>query len=155
MISSDAESAVTVAEQRNGSGLKYGIRINFLGVGVAAIAAFVASGLWYSPLLFGNLYMSVRGAEPGVMSPAEILIELGRTLVVAYVFAHLVVRLGVRDWRGAVRFGLLVWIGFPVMILLGSVAHENVSLQLAAIHAGDWLVKVVILSVVPSLWRAR
>ncbi len=92
MISSDAESAVTVAEQRDSSGIKYGSRINFLGVGVAAIAAFVASGLWYSPLLFGNLYVSVHGAEPGVMSPAEILIELGRTLVVAYVFPHLVMR---------------------------------------------------------------
>jgi hypothetical protein len=154
-VTSSAVSAITATEQRNGRRINDGKRINYLGVGVAAAAAFVASGLWYSPLLFGNLYMSVRGAEPGVMSPTEILIELGRTLVVAYVFAHLVVRLGVRDWLGAVRFGLLVWIGFPVMILLGSVAHENVPLQLAAIHAGDWLVKVVILAVVPSLWRAR
>ncbi len=24
---------------------------------------FVASGLWYSPLLFGTLYMTVRGAD--------------------------------------------------------------------------------------------
>lgn len=130
-------------------------RINYLGVAVATVAAFVASGLWYSPLLFGTLYMTVRGADPGVMSPTEVVVELARTLVVAYVFARLVARLGVYDWQGAIRFGLLVWIGFPTMILLGSVAHENVPLQLAAIHAGDWLVKVLILALVPSLWRAR
>jgi len=129
-------------------------RMNYPGVIVAGVAAFVASGLWYSPLLFGTLYTTVRGADPGVMAPAEVVIELVRTLVVAYVFTRFVVLLGVHDWKRAVRLGLWIWIGFPTMILLGSVAHENVPLQLAAIHAGDWLVKVLILAVVPSLWRA-
>jgi hypothetical protein len=41
-----------------------------------------------------------------------------------------------------VRLGALVWV-FPAMILLGSVVHENVSLMLAAIHAGDWMVKLL------------
>ena len=81
------------------------------------------------------------------------MVELIRTLVVAYVFARLVGLVGIRTWQRAVRLGLWVWIGFPTMILLGSVAHENVPLQLAAIHAGDWLVKVLILAVVPSVWR--
>jgi hypothetical protein len=130
-------------------------KINYLAVVVAAVAAFVASGLWYSPVLFGTLYAQVRGAAPGAMAPGEIGIELLRTLVVAYVFAQLVKLLGVRDWQRGLRLGLLVWIGFPTMILLGSVAHENVPLALAAIHSGDWLVKVLILAVVPSVWRRR
>ena len=129
------------------------LRMNYPGVVVAALAAFVASGLWYSPLLFGTLYAQVRGAEPGPMGPGEIGVELLRTLVVGYVFARLITMLGIRDWTGALRLSLLVWIGFPTMILLGSVAHENVPLQLAAIHAGDWLVKGLILTIVPSLWR--
>jgi hypothetical protein len=128
-------------------------RMNYLGVVAAAVAAFVASGVWYSPLLLGTQYAQLRAADPGSMTPTEILIEFIRTLVVAYVFARFVARVGVRDWKAALRFGLWVWIGFPTMILLGSVAHENVPLPLAAIHAGDWLVKVLILSLVPSLWR--
>jgi hypothetical protein len=127
--------------------------MNYLGVVAAAAAAFVASGLWYSPLLLGNQYVRVRGADAGVMAPGEILVELVRTLVVAYVFARFVMLLGVRDWKRALRVGLWVWIGFPTMILLGSVAHENVPLPLAAIHAGDWLVKSLIMAIVPSLWR--
>jgi hypothetical protein len=129
------------------------MKMNYLGVVAAAVAAFVASGLWYSPLLLGTQYVQVRGADAGDMTPGEILVELVRTLVVAYVFARFVVLLGVQDWKRAVRLGLLVWIGFPTMILLGSVAHENVPLLLAAIHAGDWLVKSLILTVVPSVWR--
>ena len=103
----------------------------------------MASGLWYSPLLFGTLYAKLRGADPGPMSPGEIVVELLRTLIIAYVFAHCVALFGVRDWDRALRFSIWVWIGFPTMILLGSVAHENVPLQLAAIHAGDWLVKIL------------
>jgi hypothetical protein len=52
-----------------------------------------------------------------------------------------------------VGLGLLAWIGFPVMILLGSVQWEDVPWKLAAIHAGDWLVKLLILSVILGVWR--
>jgi hypothetical protein len=45
------------------------------------------------------------------------------------------------------RLGALVWM-FPASILLGSVIHENVPLALAAIHAGDWLVKLLLMSVI-------
>jgi hypothetical protein len=129
--------------------------MNYPGVGVAAVVAFVASGLWYSPVLLGTLYVQVRGADAGTMSPGEIVVELLRSLIVAYVLAHFVNLLGVRDRRRALRFGIWVWIGFPCMILLGAVAHENVPLPLAAIHAGDWLVKVVIMTLIPSVWRTQ
>jgi hypothetical protein len=33
------------------------------------------------------------------------------------------------------------------------VAQENVSWKLAAIHAGDWLAKLVIIAVLVSVWR--
>jgi hypothetical protein len=39
------------------------------------------------------------------------------------------------------------------MILLGSVVHENVPLMLAAIHAGDWLVKPLLMAVIIGVWR--
>jgi hypothetical protein len=37
-------------------------------------------------------------------------------------------------------------------ILLGSVVHENVPLMLAAIHAGDRLVKLLLIAVIVSVW---
>jgi hypothetical protein len=58
--------------------------MNYQSVVVAAVAAFVASGLWYSPLLFGTLYAQVRGAEPATVGAVEIGVELLRTLVVAF-----------------------------------------------------------------------
>jgi hypothetical protein len=39
------------------------------------------------------------------------------------------------------------------MIPLYSVVHENVPLMLAAIHAGDWLVKLLLMAVIIGVWR--
>ena len=80
------------------------------------------------------------------------LFVIVQSLVVAFMLAYFVERLGVVDWRGAVRLGALVWI-FPAMILLGSVVHENVPFMLAAIHAGDWLVKLLLMAVIVGVWR--
>jgi len=40
-----------------------------------------------------------------------------------------------------------------VIILTGSVLWENTPWKVAAIHAGDWLVKLLVISVIVTLWR--
>jgi hypothetical protein len=55
--------------------------------------------VWYSPLLFGKAYMELRGMNPAAMAgmkiPAgEMLGEFVHNLVIAFVLAHFVVRLG-------------------------------------------------------------
>jgi hypothetical protein len=54
---------------------------------------------------------------------------------------------------GLVNFGLLLWFGFPLILLTGSVLWDNVPLKLAAIHAGDWLVKMLVIPLIVSAWR--
>jgi hypothetical protein len=129
-------------------------RINYLAVLVAAVAAFVASSVWYT--IFANASMELRGIDPAtaadVGTPAwTMLFVVVQSLVVALMLAYFVGHLGIVDWKGAVRLGALVWI-FPGMILLSSVVHENVPLMLAAIHAGDWLVKLLLMSVILGMW---
>jgi len=55
---------------------------------------------------------------------------------------------GVRDRGAAVRLGLGLWAAFPAVLLSGSVVHEKVPWQQAAIHAGDWLMKLLLISLV-------
>jgi Protein of unknown function (DUF1761) len=135
------------------------VHVNYLAVLVAAIAVFVLGWLWYSPLLFFKPWMRLRGLDPdAAMAGAKIpggklLIEFVRCIVLAYVIARLVALLGVSSWLGAVHFGLSVWIGFPVVLLTGSVIWDNVPWKVAAIHAGDWLVKLLVLPIILSVWR--
>jgi Protein of unknown function (DUF1761) len=130
-------------------------RMNYLAVFVAAVAAFVASSVWYT--VFATASMELRGIDPAtaadVGTPAwTMLFVVVQSFVVAFMLAYFVVHLGIVDWRSAVRLGVLVWI-FPAMILLGSVVHEKVPLLLATIHAGDWLVKLLLMSVILGVWR--
>jgi hypothetical protein len=81
------------------------------------------------------------------------LLEFVRSLVVAYVLARFVVLLNITHWTSGVELGLWLWIGFPIVLLAGSVLHENVPRKLAAIHAGDWLVKLLLMAVILSVWR--
>ena len=133
-------------------------RINYWAVVVAVLATFVTSAVWY--MAFSHQYMELLGINPNdtaatAMPVWQILIVLARHLVVALVIAYLVMRLGVVDWKSALLLGLLLWVGFPVVLLAGSVANDNVPLALAAIHGGDWLVKILLITVIFSVWRKK
>ena len=127
--------------------------INYLAVAVAAVAAFILSAAWYA--LFGKQLAGLDDAyaDSGSMPAWKVVVELVRSLVVAMALAWLAVSIDITDWAGAVGLGLAAWIGFPVVLLTGSVILENVPWKLAAIHAGDWLVKLVVVTVIVSLWR--
>jgi len=135
------------------------VHVSYLPVLVAAVVVFVLGWLWYSPLLFYKPWMRLRGLDPvAAMSGAKmpggkLLVELARCVILAYVIARFVALLGISSWMGAVHFGFMVWIGFPVIILTGSILWENTPWKVAAIHAGDWLVKMLVISLIVTLWR--
>jgi hypothetical protein len=131
--------------------------MNYLAIAVTTVAAFVASSVWY--VVFGKQRMQLLGNDPGAtadmrkVQPWKMLGEIVRSFIVAYVLARFVVLLGIVDWKGAVRLGLWVWFGFPFMILVGSVVWDRRPWKLAAIHAGDWLVKILLMAIMLAVWR--
>src|SRR5256885_4487769 len=135
------------------------VHLNYLAVLVAAVAVFVLGWLWYSPLLSYKPWMRLRGLDPvaamagAKMPTGKLLIELVRCLVLACVVARLVALLGVSSGLGAVHVGLSLWVGFPVILLTGSILWDNVPWRVAAIHAGDWLVKLLVIPIIVSAWR--
>jgi len=132
--------------------------INDLAVVVAAVVAFVMGGLWYSPLLFGKAWATLRGSDsPGAagaqMRPPEILAEFVRGLIVAVVLAGFVAHLGIVNWVDAIYLGLAVWIGFQATSIVGAVIHEYYPWKLYAIHTGDALAKTLVMAVILGVWR--
>ena len=128
--------------------------INSLAVVVAAVAAFVASSVWY--IVFGKELATASAAFAEVRQkpqPWKMLGVLVTSLVLALVLAYFIGLIGNVDWMGAVRVGVLLWIGLSAMQWVGSMLWENVPLKMAAIHAGDWLVKLVLITVIVGVWR--
>jgi uncharacterized protein DUF1761 len=130
--------------------------VPYIGVLVAAAAAFVASSLYY--VVFGKRLMALLPAESVAVDMRKVpawkkAAEFVRGFVVAFVVASFVEQFGIVDWKGAVRLAILVWIGFPFMILAGSVLWDNRPWKFAAIHSGDWLMKLVLMAVILGRWH--
>ena len=125
-----------------------------LSIVVAAVAAFVLSFVWY--MVFGGrlaeLSPAYAAADAQPAAPAAAL-ELLRSLVLAAVLATLAAGVGADTWLEGAGLGLLAWVGFPLVILAGSVVHERYPWPLAAIHLGDWLLKLLLVAAVVSAWR--
>ena len=79
--------------------------------------------------------------------------ELARSATVATGVAVLARRTGVAGTGGALALGAGLWTAFPLVLLTGSVVHEKVPWQLAAIHGGDWLLKLLAVSAVVGSGR--
>lgn len=119
-----------------------------IGIVIAAVAAFVLSAVYY-------------GAMPAPQTPqplpqrpmgAQVLVEVSRNVAVAALVAGL---LGAADWNGAgagLLLGTSLWI-LPAVLLAGSVFHEGVPTRRAALHGGDWLIKLVAIGTLVGLFR--
>jgi hypothetical protein len=129
--------------------------LNFWAVVTAAIAAFVLSSVWYG--VFGKQLAELSPAYDDAGSGAprppawKLLVEVARSTVVASVLAGLAAELDITDWTGAVALGFAVWIGFPVVLWTGAIMWEKVPWMLATIHAGDWLLKLLLIAVIVSV----
>jgi hypothetical protein len=119
---------------------------------VATALCFFLGAVYY--VIFGAQLTRVSDAAgSGVQaSPWAMGIEVLRCLVLAAVVAGLAAQARVGSWAGGLVLGLVLWIGFPVVLWIGAIVHENIRWRLAAIHAGDWLVKLLAVGVVVSVW---
>ena len=129
------------------------IEVSYLAVAVAAVAAFVISSIYYAVLGKQLAALSPAYADAGRPPPWKLLVEIVRSLIVATVLACLAAKLEITDVTGALLLGLSMWIGFPVVLLAGSVLWEKVPPKLATIHAGDWLLKLLAVTIIVSVWH--
>lgn len=120
---------------------------SLLAVIGAAVSGFIGSAIYYS--VFSDQPSAVGGdGVPPDTRPWVYGAEFARTLVVAAVFAAVASVGGFDSWPGGVLLGLVLWLGFPSMLWVGAILHEGTSFSLAALHAGDWLFKLVIIGVI-------
>jgi hypothetical protein len=131
------------------------IDVNYVALGVAAVAAFILSTAYY--IAFGRQYAELRGLSPEAAAarpPAwKVLVELVRSLLVAAVVAGLADLLEITSWTEAATLAVSLWVAFPVVLLVGSVIWDDVPPKLAAIHGGDWLLKLVLIAVIVGSWQ--
>ena len=131
--------------------------INYWAVIVTTLAAFAFSSVYY--MVFGKARMKLLANEPGATADVrkvpvwKVLLELVRSFVVTLVMAHVIVLARIAGWLDAAQLAIWIAIGFPVMILMGSVTWDKRPWKLAAIHGGDWIIKLLLIAVILGVWR--
>jgi hypothetical protein len=126
-----------------------------LAVLVAGVAGGVVTPLWYLALQD----VHARLVPPGGRNITDFrtaplaakLLDFARGFVVAAVLAYVLHAAGATTVAPAVGLAVLLWLGFPAVLLVAPVIWGGESWRLQLLHAGDWLIKLVVMAVMISL----
>jgi len=127
----------------------------YLAVVITGLVAFSSSLVWYSPLLFGDIWTRFADASVATAPTWKLVVAPLREIVTAAVLAFVIIRVEPRDWKSALLLGFALWVGFYVVQLTGAVIWDNMPWPLGAVHAGDWLMKMLFMTVTLSAWHRR
>jgi hypothetical protein len=130
------------------------VELNPAAIAVSAIAAQIVSIGYYVPLTpqLAKLSAAYEDTEAAVPPPGKLLLEFVRNLVLATVVAGLSSELDLSKLVEGLGLGAILWIGFPVVLWTGAVMWEKIPPRLAAIHSGDWLIKLLLVAAIVTVW---
>lgn len=122
------------------------------GIAIAAVSALVLSSVYYmvtTPL--EQRVLGDRALDRGRPAPWKVVTELVRTAVVAAAFAWIAERGDLLALPSSLLLALVLWAAFPLVLLTGSMMWERVPWPTAAVHSGDWLLKLLLVAFVIGL----
>ncbi len=131
-------------------------QMNLLAVVVAALSAFMVGGLWYSPLLFGKVWMAETGlgpeelarrGHPGVIYGVSFVLALAAAVVLA-LFLGPAPALPF-DLGASLSVGV-AWVGTSFGI---NYLFERKTFRLFAVNAGYHTVQYGLMGLILGLWH--
>jgi hypothetical protein len=136
------------------------VDVSLWAIIIAAVASMIAGSFWYSPLFFGNAWVKLMGftkkdvdrAKKNGMTKLYFTTFVG-SIVMAYVLAYLIVITQSYGLDQGIKLGAIVWLGFIVPVLLGSVLWDGKPVNLFLINIGYWLVNLEIMGAILSSWN--
>jgi hypothetical protein len=134
--------------------------INYWAVLVCGIVSLIIGSLWYSPALFGKVWMKEIGMSKEKMDQAKQKGMAGSyvgmfigALVMALVLAHLIIWTGAITVGAAIGVGIVIWLGFNVVGALGDTIFGGRSWAYYFINIGFYLLQVVIFAAILGAWH--
>lgn len=131
------------------------LKMNYWAIVTTGIAAFLLSIIWYSPIVFGNVWEQYRHLPNPAIPGWTFAFAPLREMVAAFILATLIVRLNLSDWKEATKLMLLLWFAFHAVGMAGAILWDNMQWQLGAVHAGDWLMKMLFMGIALTIWLKR
>lgn len=134
------------------------VTLNYAAILVAGIANMVLGALWYSPVLFGNIWMKAmkfshadmkNTKHMGIRYAAAFLMGL----LMVYVLAHYVSYMEASTASKGAETAFWPWLGFMVPILVGDILWNGKSFTVFVINAAHYLVAMLMAGVILAIWQ--
>ena len=132
------------------------MQINWLAVVAAALSAFVVGGLWYSPVLFGKVWLNANGfTEEQAQSFNKARAFIGAFVFALIMSANLAAFLAdpkTTMWWGMTA-GALAGFGWVAAGLAITALFENRSWTYIMVNGGYHVVSFVLMGAILGAWR--
>jgi len=128
--------------------------ISWLSVIVAALAAFAIGGLWYSPVLFGDIWAKELKLSSEELKKANMPLIFGTTFVLNIIAAMVLdIFIGQQSTLlSGLMYGLIVAVAWVSTSLGINYLFSRKSLKLFFIDAGYFLVFFPIMGAILGVW---
>ena len=128
--------------------------LDWTGIAIATVLAFVLGGLWYGPL-FGSAWMAAIGktADEIEPTPGPFVLSFFTALLTCIVVAALVRALGVSGLGGGAMLGGITGVGFIATAMASDNAFCGWGAKLYVIQAGYRVTYAILMGAVLG-WRA-
>lgn len=131
------------------------ISINFWAVLVSAISTFLIGGLWYSPILFGKVWMKENGFTEEDVKNHSAARKFGVSFLMALIMAaNLAAFLGDKaDIAFRATAGFLTGAGWVLTGIAVIGVFENKSWRYILINGGYHTIAFTIMGVILGAWK--
>lgn len=122
-------------------------KYDYISILISTITLFVIGAVYYT-ILGSELAKHSTAFANQEFTAINAIVELLRCIILSFVLVKLVSMLTITTWEKALSLSTLLWIGFPFVLWLGAVNHEKTPIMLAIIHSGDWLIKLIVVTII-------
>lgn len=129
--------------------------INYLAVLVSALAFFAIGSLWYSPVLFANVWMKELGFSEEKPSTANMVKTFGISFLLMLIMAfNLAAFIGNgMGWQFGLTAGALTGIGWVALAIGINYLFERKSFRIWLINAGYMAVSFSAMGAIIGAWQ--
>jgi hypothetical protein len=131
------------------------VHANYLAILVAAIANYALATIWYA-VIFGRTWQRLTGITDMKPAPINMVLVFVGSLVLSFVLYHSIVfgnaylRMG--GVAGGVMGGVFGWLGYIAPVTLATKLYEKKPWGLWLLDNTFWLISLVVMGVILSLW---
>lgn len=136
--------------------------MNYIAILVASVVVFLLGWLWFSPVLFGNIWMKLNKISSSQMKAAkakgmkgmmpQMLWGFLSTVVMVWVLNMVIEYSSASTIMDAVSVSFFVWLGFIATTMLGMVLWERKPFALYVITSTHYLVSLIIAGIILVMW---